>query len=201
MTHLLLTLALVVQSPGGGETPSGKAGESAKPPGEKAAAAKGSADAPKAKAGSRAGMSEAYKKELQATLAKRRSAARKRALTHQQKTQVEAAVAKAMSEWEAKVGPALAAQQREQMRLRILAQQTQAMQQMAEAAQMNAAANNARARLESQALGQSQIFVPGQGFIPYPYSIIQPIFPIAPNVPNLGQPATPTNPGVTPQQP
>jgi hypothetical protein len=143
-------------------------------------------------------MSEAYRKELQSTLAKRRAAARRRALTHQQKAQVEAAVAKAMSEWEAKVGPALAAQQREQMRLRILAQQTQAMQQMAEAAQMNAAANNARARLESQALGQSQIFVPGQGFIPYPYSIIQPIVPYGPNP---GVPATPTNPGVTPQQP
>jgi hypothetical protein len=143
-------------------------------------------------------MSETYKKELQEAVAKRRAAVRKRALTYQQKSQVEAAVAQAMREWEAKVGPALAAQQREQMRLRMLAQQTQAMEQMAEAAQMNAAANNARARLESQAFGQSQIFVPGQGMIPYPYSIIQPIVPYGPNP---GLPITPVNPGVTPQQP
>jgi len=143
-------------------------------------------------------MSEAYKKELQEAVAKRRAATRKRALTYHQKTQVEAAVAQAMREWEAKVGPALAAQQREQMRLRILAQQTQAMQQMAEAAQLNAAANNARARLDSQALGQSQIFVPGQGMIPYPYSIIQPLVPV---VPPQGVPVAPSNPGVAPQQP
>ena len=164
----------------------------------RAVPAKGHVEIPKAKVGTRSGMSETYKKELQEAVAKRRAAARKRALTYQQKTQVEAAVAKAMREWEAKVGPSLAVQQREQMRLRILAQQTQAMQQMAEAAQMNAAANNARARLDSQALGQSQIFVPGQGMVPYPYSIIQPAVPF---VPPQGVPVTPVNPGVAPQQP
>jgi hypothetical protein len=199
MTHLLITLVLVVQAPGAGESQAGKNVENPKASAEKSAAAKSPGTAPKAKPGSHPGMSEEYKKELQSAVAKRRSAARKKALSYRQKAQVEAAVAQAMREWEAKVGPSLAAQQREQMRLQMLARQTQAMQQMAEAAQMNSAANNARARLESQALGQSQIFVPGQGMIPYPYSIIQPIVPYGANPGIL--PVTPTNPNTAPQAP
>ena len=178
MTHLLLTLALVAQAIGGGESQAGKPDGNPES-GSRAYRRRVMSKSPRRKL-VRDPACRKPQKELQEAVAKRRAAARKRALTYQQKTKVEAAVAKAMREWEAKVGPSLAVQQREQMRLRILAQQTQAMQQMAEAAQMNAAANNARSRLDSQALGQSQIFVPGQGMVPYPYSIIQPVVPFVP---------------------
>lgn len=198
MTRLFLALALAAQTNGGVESKSQSPANSAKTVAKKPGPEKGLASPARSRAGGNLGMSEEYKKELQEAVAKRRAGARRRALTYKQKTQVEAAVSRALAEWEAKVGPAIAAQQREQMRLRMLAQQTQAIQQMAEAAQMNAAANNARARLESQALGQSQIFVPGQGMIPYPYSIAQPIVPF---VPTTILPVTPTNPGAATTQP
>jgi hypothetical protein len=51
---------------------------------------------------------------------------------------------------------------------------------MAAAAQQRARVAEARYRLESQALGQSQIFVPGEGFTPYPYSTAQPLPWVAP---------------------
>jgi hypothetical protein len=171
MTSLLLIVTLAGQSPEGGPSQVVKPATTQEAVTGKAPAASTS------KPGARSTMSEEYRKGLRSTLARKRAAAHRRALTNGQKAQVEASVAKAISEWEAKVGPTIAAQQREQMRLQILAQQTAAMQQMAAAAQMEAANNNARLRLESQALGQSQIFVPGVGMVPYPYSIIQPITP------------------------
>src|SRR4051794_29852560 len=98
MTHLLLTLALVAQATGGGESRAGKPEGKPAAASEKAVPAKGQIEAPKAGARARPGMSEAYKKELQEAVAKRRAAAHKRALTYHQKTRVEAAVAQAMRE-------------------------------------------------------------------------------------------------------
>src|SRR5262245_13830523 len=127
MTSLLLLVTLAGQSPSGGPSQVAKTAAAQEAVTGKAPTASTS------KPDARSTLSEEYRKGLQSTLARKRAAARKRALTNGQKAQVEAAVAKAISEWEAKVGPTIAAQQREQMRLQLLAQQTAAMQQMAAA--------------------------------------------------------------------
>jgi hypothetical protein len=190
MTSLILLLAFVSQTPADAQAPS-----AAKKEQQKAEAPRGTVDAKKAEPGNprtataRPGMSEEYQRGLRSTLERRRAATRKKAMTRQQKAQVEKATAQALRDWEARVGPTIAAQQRERMRLQI-------MQQMANAASLEASANAARARLESQALGQPQIFVPGQGMMPYPYSIVPPLNPYVyplPVVPaaGAGQATTP----------
>jgi hypothetical protein len=84
---------------------------------------------------------------------------------------------RAEAEAEAKLAPVRAAQARDQFLRMQESQRTQALQGLAEAARVQAQAARARSVLESQALGQPQVFVPGQGFVPYPYSVAPPLRP------------------------
>jgi hypothetical protein len=73
------------------------------------------------------------------------------------------------------MAPVMARIQADQARLALEAQRTAALSQISAAAAQDAATNQQRVRLQSQALGQPQVFVPGQGFVPYPYGIAPPI--------------------------
>jgi hypothetical protein len=63
-----------------------------------------------------------------------------------------------------------------QAALAIEAEKAAAMSRMSQAAQVRAEADLARYRLQSQAWGRPQLFVPGVGFVPYPYAIARPLF-------------------------
>jgi hypothetical protein len=89
----------------------------------------------------------------------------------------------------------LAAQQALLQQNQVLAQQNQALQGIADAAQQQAAVAADQFRLNSQMAGVPQIFVPGQGMVPYPYGIAAPAY----QYPNAGTRA-PTAP-LLPLQP
>lgn len=70
--------------------------------------------------------------------------------------------------------PAMAdpvAMQATNAQIQALSQQNMALQGIADAAQRRAGAAEAQYRLNSQVAGAPQVFVPGQGMVPYPYGI------------------------------
>ena len=109
--------------------------------------------------------------ELRRTIEKRKAVREKQAVQRQQRTAGDAARARA----EAKDA---AAQQAGQTLLMIEAQRAQAEQRRAAAAEQDARVNGARLRLESQVFGQPQLFVPGQGFVPYQYGVAPTLSPV-----------------------
>jgi hypothetical protein len=116
--------------------------------------------------------------ELQRTLAKRKSV-RQQQLEARQQRRAEAAIrAREQAEREAREAPLREARENERARLQLEGQRVQALRELSDAAQRDAQVNRARYQLQSQALGQPQVLVPGEGFVPYPYAIIQPIRPV-----------------------
>jgi hypothetical protein len=111
--------------------------------------------------------------EIRKTIEKRKEARQRMHLQGRQRRDQD----RAQAEAEAKVAAVRAAQARDQYLMTQEAQRTQALQGLAEAARVQAQSDRARYVLESQALGQSQVLVPGQGFAPYPYSIAPPLRP------------------------
>jgi hypothetical protein len=111
--------------------------------------------------------------EIRRTIEKRKEGRQRMLLQRQQRRDRD----RAQAEAEAKLAPGRAAQARDQYLLIQESQRTQALQGLAEAARVQAQSDRARYVLESQALGQSQVFVPGQGFVPYAYSIAPPLRP------------------------
>jgi len=111
--------------------------------------------------------------EIRKTIEKRKQGRQRMLLQRQQRRDQDRAEAEAG----AKLDQVRAAQARDQYLLIQESQRTQALQGLADAARVQAQSDRARYVLESQALGQPQVFVPGQGFAPYAYSIAAPLRP------------------------
>jgi hypothetical protein len=113
------------------------------------------------------------------------------------------------------LAPALAAQQAQQQelqlraaRLQLQAEQNRALQSMASAEQQRVTIERDRLRIYSQQAGVPQVFVPGQGMVPYPYGMATP-FPsmpgpngyVTPSIPPGASGTTPLAPIGTPLMP
>lgn len=123
------------------------------------------------------------KEEIRKTLEKRKARAamkaRSRAATRAEMTKQ----AEWQREYQLKMAPFLEAQRQQQARLAIEASQAQALDRLGAAAEQEAATNRARYRLQTQQAGVPQIFIPGEGLVPYqggiasPYPYIPPYRP------------------------
>lgn len=100
------------------------------------------------------------------TIRKRREAAARK---HQQRAAQAAAQrrqAQAWAEYVERVGPVIAAQQRQEWMMEMEARRTAAMQAIGTAALQDAATNRMRYRMQSQSLGIPQAAIPGVGLVP-----------------------------------
>ncbi len=155
-TALILSIALTSQVAGPAKTPAATAPQS------------------KATVAKPAPTKADYRATIQSTIEKKKAAKEKKTRSRTAKRLQEQAETKARRDQAERMAPALAAQQREGLRLQA---ETQALQQMSNAMMQNAATNQLRLRLQSQQAGVPQVFVPGQGFSPYAGGIAAPYAP------------------------
>jgi hypothetical protein len=111
-------------------------------------------------------------------LEKRKSVRQHQLVARQQRLAEAAVRAREQAEREAKEAPLREARENDRVRLQLEGQRVQALRELSDAAQRDAQTNRARYQLQTQALGQPQLFVPGEGFVPYPYAIIPPVRPV-----------------------
>lgn len=119
-------------------------------------------------------VSAVRKAEIDRTIAKRHQAAAHKAVGRSLRAQRAYEASQAQQAYLDRMAPVWAAEQRANTLTAIEASKAQAIGAMADAQQRRAAIDRQRYILESQALGQPQIFTPN-GFQPYIYGTAQPI--------------------------
>jgi stage V sporulation protein SpoVS len=109
--------------------------------------------------------------ELRTTAQRRRDLRAAKVATWKANRAREAREAEAWRLYVERVGPVIAAQQRDAFQLEMEARRTAAMQALGAAAMQQAQTDAARYRLQTQQAGIPQVYVPGQGMVPYPGAI------------------------------
>jgi hypothetical protein len=100
------------------------------------------------------------------TIRKRREAAAWKRQRRAARAALERQRAQAWAEYVERVGPIIAAQQRQEFMMEMEARRTGAMGAMGAAALQDAATNRMRYRMQSQQLGVPQAAIPGVGLVP-----------------------------------
>lgn len=116
-----------------------------------------------------------YKATIQSTIDRRKAAQAKKSKARVAKRLHEEADTKSRRDQAERMAPVLAAQQRDGLRAQM---EAQTLQQMSAAMMQNAATNQMRYQLQTQQAGVPQVFVPGQGFVPYAGAIAPPSAPV-----------------------
>lgn len=114
------------------------------------------------------------KAEIDRTIAKRHQATAHKSVQRSLRAQRQYEAAQAQQAYIDRMAPVWAAEQRANAQLSIEASKAQALGAMAQSQQQRAAIDRQRYILESQSLGQPQVFTPS-GFVPYIYGTAQPL--------------------------